>query len=68
MVSPRVDTSTSAGPQAGFLKKQFTYEEYKEQVALYHEGKIERPDPDDHTDDRYYRKYAHTVPPPDAYF
>lgn len=29
---------------------------------------IENPDPHDINDPRYYMKYAHTVPPPAAYY
>ena len=29
---------------------------------------IEHPDKEDPNDPRYYRKYAHNVPPPDVYY
>ena len=43
---------------------RFTIEEYKKELA----EPIEHPDPHDPEDVRYYKKYAHTIPPPEAYF
>ena len=39
-------------------------EEYRRAVS----EPIDFPDPSDHEDPRYYRKYAHTLPPMEAYF
>ena len=45
------------------MDKQFTLQEYQE--ALVHGYK--KPDPNDYTDKGYYIKYAHTLPPLQAY-
>ena len=44
--------------------QRFTIEEYKNALA----EPIDYPDPNDHEDPRYYKKYAHTLAPPEAYF
>ena len=51
-------------PVYGYLDKKWTYEEYLEELKQ----PIEYPDPTDPEDPRYYRKYAYTVPPPEAYY
>ena len=63
-----VDAKITSGPQSSFLQKQFTFEEYSAELAEYHDGKLAQPDPNDHEDPLYYRKYAHNVPPLEAYF
>ena len=50
-------------PGAYFLKK-WTYAEYQEELKK----PIDYPDPNDPNDPRYYMKYAHTLPPTDAYY
>ena len=63
-----VSVTVTAGPESAFLKKQFTFEEYKEQLQSYHEGKLPQPDPNNCEDPLYYKKYAHNMAPPEAYF
>lgn len=50
--------------QEDYLGIKWTYEEYLEELKK----PIEYPDPNDFTDARYYKKYAHNVPPPEAYY
>ena len=47
-----------------YLSTKWTYEEYQEELCK----PIDYPDPQNKDDPRYYRKYAHNVPPPEAYF
>ena len=46
------------------MAKKWTYEEYLDELKK----PIDFPDPNNKDDPRYYRKYAHNVPPPAAYF
>ena len=43
----------------GYLATKSTYREYLEELSL----PIDFPDPLDKDDPRYYRKYAHNLPP-----
>lgn len=45
------------------MKKQFTLREYKETLI----GGYSHPNPEDLNDPGYYIKYAHTMPPIQAY-
>jgi hypothetical protein len=60
--------SSSVLEGGGTFSKKFTYEEYKEEMEQYREGKIPKPDPEDIQDPLYYRKYAHTLPPLECHF
>ena len=44
-------------------KQRFTLEEYKEALNQ----PVEQPNPSDCNDQRYYKKYAHNLPPLEAY-
>lgn len=60
-------SSGDARPEAdnlSYFDKKWTYAEFLAEL----EEPIEHPDPTDPDDPRYYRKYAHTVPPLDAYY
>ena len=67
-VSEGGPVETTNGPEAEFLKKQFTLEEFNQEIQEYREGKLGEPDPEDFEDPMYYRKYAHTLPPLESYF
>ena len=67
-VSEGGPVETTNGPEAEFLKKQFTLEEFNQEIQEYREGKLGEPDPEDFEDPLYYRKYAHTLPPLESYF
>ena len=47
-----------------YLDKKWTFEEYEEELKK----PIDFPDKGDTEDPRYYIKYAHTIPPPEAYY
>lgn len=48
----------------GYLAKKWTLDEFKEELKQ----PIEAPAIDDPDDPLYYKKYAHTLPPKEAYF
>ena len=54
----------SAGDEVDYLSTKWTYAEYEAKMN----EEIDYPNPDDTEDPRYYMKYAHTVPPPEAYY
>ena len=45
-------------------RQRFTLEEYKEALSK----PVEQPDPNNCEDKLYYKKYAHNLPPLEAYF
>jgi len=49
---------------ASYFEVKWTYKEYLEELKK----PIEYPDKNDENDPRYYRKYAHNISPPDAYY
>lgn len=55
---------TDTSNQESYFDKKWTYEEYLEELKK----PVEHPDPNDINDPLYYKKYAHTVPPPAAYY
>ena len=52
----------------GALSKKFTLEKYVAELTSYYEaGLRETPSIEDYTDPLYNKKYAHTMPPLEAY-
>jgi len=56
--------NVEGAPPTIYCDQRYTLEEYKQAL----EEEIEFPDKDDSEDPRYYKKYAHTLPPLDSYF
>ena len=47
-----------------YFDKKWTYAEYLEELKV----PIEHPDPHNPNDPLYYKKWAHTLAPPEAYY
>ena len=55
--------NVSGAPNSHLDGQRFTLEQYREAL----QKPIDYPDKNDPDDPRYYTKYAHTIPPPEAY-
>ena len=64
--SPQLDQEKKMGTNytSSYFDKKWTYAEYLEALK----EPLDFPDPHNPDDPLYYLKYAHTIPPPDAYY
>lgn len=61
----QLNASNSASPSESTLDVKFTLDEYR--YELNNQSQLQKPNPTDPEDPLYYRKYASTMPPLEAY-